>query len=76
MIFQVINNYNTALGGAQRIAIELHKAAAAEGISSQLIGLCCEPAEPVKDAVTIKLADGRNLVVVANNDQRPSLFKY
>lgn len=53
MIFQVINNYNTALGGAQRIAIALHNAVVAEGRSSQLIGLCCEPVEPIKGAVTI-----------------------
>lgn len=54
VIHQIINDYNLSLGGAQRIAIELHKSVFESKLSSNLFGLSKDTGYQLDGASSLK----------------------
>lgn len=53
-IHHIINDYNLALGGAQRLVQDIHLGALKNGFSSKLFGLSNEPSDGLFSARTLK----------------------
>ena len=62
-IHHIINDYNLSLGGAQRLAIDLHKGGLEAGLSSKLLGLSNDPNYNIEDSKSFKYKSGYNLFI-------------
>ena len=62
-IHQIINDYDLSNGGAQQIAINLHKAALNNEISSRLFGLSNSPDYTLNDCYHLKYKSPYSLAV-------------
>lgn len=62
-IHHIINDYNLAYGGAQRVAIDLHKGGLDAGFSSKLFGLSKDPNFSIKGASSLKYKTPYKLIV-------------
>ena len=63
-IHHIINDYNLALGGAQRLAIDLHKGVLAAGFSSKLFGLSKDPSYSIEGARSLQYKSPYNIFIV------------
>lgn len=59
-VHQVINDYNLANGGAQRLAIEIHRGCLDAGLSSRLLGLSKDPNYRLEYATSFKCSNVYN----------------
>ncbi len=64
-IHHIVNDYNLALGGAQRLAIDLHEGGLKRGLSSKLFGLSKDPNYDIKGASSLKYKSPYKLIVFA-----------
>jgi glycosyltransferase involved in cell wall biosynthesis len=62
-IHHIINDYNLALGGAQRLAIDLHKGSLDAGLSSKLFGLSNNPNYKIKGASSLEYKSPYKLII-------------
>jgi glycosyltransferase involved in cell wall biosynthesis len=62
-IHHIINDYNLALGGAQRLAIDLHKGGLDAGLSSKLFGLSKDPNYTIEGASSLQYKSPYKLIV-------------
>ena len=62
-IHHIINDYNLALGGAQRLAIDLHKGGIDTGLSSKLFGLSKDPNYNMQGAHSLKYRSPYKLIM-------------
>ena len=62
-IHYIINDYNLSLGGAQRLAIDLHKGALQAGLSSKLLGLSNDPNYNIEESKSFKNKSVYNLFI-------------
>jgi len=63
-IHHIINDYNLALGGAQRLAIDLHKGVLDAGLSSKLFGLSKDPKYTIKGSFSLKYKSAYQFIVL------------
>lgn len=63
-IHHIITDYNLALGGAQRLAIDLHKGGLDAGLSSKLLGLSKDPNYTIEGAFSLKYKSAYKLIVL------------
>tara|TARA_B100000787_G_C16186449_1_gene294936 strand:- start:1077 stop:2153 length:1077 start_codon:yes stop_codon:yes gene_type:complete len=63
-IHHIINDYNLALGGAQRVAIDLHKGGLDTGLSSKLLGLSKDPNYTIEGAFSLKHKSAYKFIVI------------
>jgi glycosyltransferase involved in cell wall biosynthesis len=63
-IHHIINDYNLALGGAQRLAIDLHKGALDAGLSSKLFGLSKDPNYTIEGSFSLKYKSAYQFIVL------------
>lgn len=63
-IHHIINDYNLSLGGAQRLAIDLHKAGLNAGLSSKLYGLSKDPNYTIEGAFSLKYKSAYQFIVL------------
>lgn len=61
IVHQVINDYHLANGGAQRLAIEIHRGCLDAGLSSRLLGLSKDPDYCLENASSFKSSNVYNL---------------
>ena len=62
-IHHIINDYNLAHGGAQRLAIDLHKGGLQAGLSSKLLGLSNDPNYNIEESKSFKYKSVYNLFI-------------
>jgi glycosyltransferase involved in cell wall biosynthesis len=62
-VHHIINHYNLALGGAQRLAIDLHKGGLDAGLSSKLFGLSKDPNYNIQGASSLQYKSPYKLIV-------------
>jgi glycosyltransferase involved in cell wall biosynthesis len=62
-VHHIINDYNLALGGAQRLAIDLHKGGLDAGLSSKLFGLSKDPNYTIEGASSLQYKSPYKLIV-------------
>lgn len=63
IIHHIINDYNLSLGGAQRLAIDLHKGGLQAGLSSKLLGLSNNPNYNIEESKSFKFKNVYNLFI-------------
>lgn len=63
-IHHIINDYNLSLGGAQRLAIDLHKGALDAGLSSKLFGLSKDPNYTIEGSFSLKYKSAYKFIVM------------
>lgn len=63
-IHHIINDYNLANGGAQRLAIDLHKCGLDEGLSSKLFGLSKDPDYNIEGVSSLKYKSAYRFIVI------------
>lgn len=63
-IHHIINDYNLALGGAQRLAINLHNEGLDNGLSSKLFGLSKDPNYTIEGAFSLKHKSAYKFIVI------------
>lgn len=62
-IHHIINDYNLAHGGAQSLAIDLHKGGLQAGLSSKLLGLSNDPNYNIEESKSFKYKSVYNLFI-------------
>ena len=62
-VHHIITDYNLALGGAQRLAIDLHKGGLDVGLSSKLFGLSKDPNYTIEGAYSLKYKSAYQFIV-------------
>lgn len=64
-IHHIINDYNLANGGAQRLVLDLHKGGLDAGLSSKLFGLSKDPDYNIQDVSSLKFKNVYKFIVMA-----------
>ena len=62
-IHHIINDYNLAHGGAQRLVLDLHKGGLDEGLSSKLLGLSKSPIYNIQSARSLHYQSVYKLII-------------
>jgi len=63
-IHHIINDYNLSLGGAQRLAIDIHKGGLQAGLSSKLLGLSNDPNYKIEGASSLQYKSPYKILII------------
>ncbi len=63
-IHHIVNDYNLANGGAQRLVLDLHKGGLNAGLSSRLFGLSKDPDYNINGALSLKYKSAYQFIVM------------
>ena len=64
IIHHIINDYNLSLGGAQRLAIDIHKGGLQAGLSSKLLGLSNDPNYKIEGASSLQYKSPYKILII------------
>jgi hypothetical protein len=64
IIHHIVNDYNLAHGGAQRLVLDLHKGGLDEGLSSKLFGLSKDPDYNIEGVRSLKYKSAYQFIVM------------